>query len=143
MGTSGTKNAIDKHHIFPKNYLTGIGFDSDRDRNQIANFTYLDYATNIEIYNYVTALKQLDISYDQKLIFNRMKSGLESEKYIASLKSELDGAIIIVNDISCGVVPIDADVREWRECVGRVCAMLARSAERVIRIFCGLPQVIK
>ena len=29
------------------------------------------YATNIEIYNYVTALKQLDISYDQKLIFNR------------------------------------------------------------------------
>ena len=79
----------------------------------------------------------------EKLIFNRMKSGLESEKYIASLKSELDGAIIIVNDISWGVVPIDADVREGRECVGRVCAMLARSAERVIRIFCGLPQVIK
>ena len=49
LGSSGTKNAIDKHHIFPKNYLTGIGFSSDRDRNQIANFTYLDYATNIEI----------------------------------------------------------------------------------------------
>ena len=49
LGSSGTKNAIDKHHIFPKNYLTGIGFTSDRDRNQIANFTYLDYATNIEI----------------------------------------------------------------------------------------------
>ncbi len=49
LGASGTKNAIDKHHIFPKNYLTGIGFTSDRDRNQIANFTYLDYATNIDI----------------------------------------------------------------------------------------------
>ena len=49
LGASGTKNAIDRHHIFPKNYLTGIGFTSDRDRNQIANFTYLDYATNIEI----------------------------------------------------------------------------------------------
>ncbi len=49
LGSSGTKNAIDKHHIFPKNYLTGIGYSSDRDRNQIANFTYLDYATNIEI----------------------------------------------------------------------------------------------
>ena len=49
LGASGTKNAVDKHHIFPKNYLTGIGFTSDRDRNQIANFTYLDYATNIEI----------------------------------------------------------------------------------------------
>lgn len=49
LGSSGTKNAIDKHHIFPKNYLTKLGFDSDRDRNQNANFTYLDYATNIEI----------------------------------------------------------------------------------------------
>ena len=49
LGSSGTKNAIDRHHIFPKNYLSGIGFTSDRDRNQIANFTYLDYATNIEI----------------------------------------------------------------------------------------------
>ena len=49
LGSSGTKNAIDKHHIFPKHHLTSIGFDSDRDRNQIANFTYLDYATNIEI----------------------------------------------------------------------------------------------
>ena len=49
IGSSGTKNAIDKHHIFPKNYLKGIGFESDRDRNQIANFTYLDYATNIDI----------------------------------------------------------------------------------------------
>lgn len=49
IGASGKKNAIDKHHIFPKNYLTKIGYDNDRERNQIANFTYLDYNTNIEI----------------------------------------------------------------------------------------------
>lgn len=49
MGSSGSKSSIDKHHIFPKNYLTSIGFDNDRDRNQIANFTYIDYPTNIEI----------------------------------------------------------------------------------------------
>lgn len=48
-GASGDKKAIDKHHIFPKNYLTRIGYSSDRDRNQIANFTYLDYSTNIDI----------------------------------------------------------------------------------------------
>jgi hypothetical protein len=48
-GASGDKKAVDKHHIFPKNYLTGIGYTSDRDRNQIANFTYLDYNTNIDI----------------------------------------------------------------------------------------------
>ena len=35
--------------FFPKNYLTSIGIDSDRERNQIANYTYLDYQTNIAI----------------------------------------------------------------------------------------------
>lgn len=49
LGTSGEKNAIDKHHIFPKHYLEEIGYSDDRDRNQIANFTYLDYTTNIDI----------------------------------------------------------------------------------------------
>lgn len=49
LGTSGDKNSVDKHHIFPKHYLEKIGYSNDRDRNQIANFTYLDYATNIDI----------------------------------------------------------------------------------------------
>ena len=48
-GASGNKKAIDKHHIFPKHYLTEIGIDNDRYRNQVANFTYLDYNTNIDI----------------------------------------------------------------------------------------------
>lgn len=48
-GSSGTKNSIDRHHIFPKHYLEKLGITEDRERNQIANFTYLDYQTNIDI----------------------------------------------------------------------------------------------
>ena len=48
-GASGTKNSIDRHHIFPKHYLETIGYEDDRDRNQVANYTYIDYPTNIEI----------------------------------------------------------------------------------------------
>ena len=48
-GGSGKKKSIDKHHIFPKHYLTKQGIATDRERNQIANFTYLDYNTNIDI----------------------------------------------------------------------------------------------
>ena len=48
LGANGDKNSVDKHHIFPKHYLEKIGYDNDRDRNQIANFTYLDYTTNRE-----------------------------------------------------------------------------------------------
>lgn len=49
LGISGGKNSVDKHHIFPKHYLKKIGYGNNRDRNKIANFTYLDYTTNIDI----------------------------------------------------------------------------------------------
>ncbi len=49
LGSDGMKKSIDKHHIFPKQYLANIGISDDRDRNQLANFTYLDYNTNIDI----------------------------------------------------------------------------------------------
>ena len=45
--SSGT--AVLPHENIQKHYLTKIGYTSDRDRNQIANFTYLDYNTNIDI----------------------------------------------------------------------------------------------
>lgn len=43
------KSRLDKHHIFPKNYLKGIGIDSQTDQNQVANYIYIDYKTNISI----------------------------------------------------------------------------------------------
>ena len=49
VGASGGKSSIDIHHIYPKNYLSQIGIEDDRERNQIANYTFLDYSTNIDI----------------------------------------------------------------------------------------------
>lgn len=49
VGSSGTKSSIDIHHIFPKHHLAKMGIEDDRDRNQIANYTFLDYTTNIDI----------------------------------------------------------------------------------------------
>lgn len=48
-GTNGSKNTIDRHHIFPKHYLEVLGYMDNRDRNQVANYAYIDYATNIQI----------------------------------------------------------------------------------------------
>lgn len=45
--SSGTKKSIDKHHIFPDNYLKEQGLLSDRSNR--ANFTYVDYQNNIYI----------------------------------------------------------------------------------------------
>ena len=47
------KKRLEKHHIFPKNYLIeNYGFDKNKDKskiNQIANFTFLEFEENIEI----------------------------------------------------------------------------------------------
>lgn len=43
------KSRLDKHHIFPKNYLNKIGTTEQTEQNQVANYVYLDYKTNIVI----------------------------------------------------------------------------------------------
>ncbi len=52
-------------------------------------------------------------------------------------------SVLICCDIFCGVVPLGADMRAWREETGRLCIYLSREAEEVTRIFCGLPQRLK
>ena len=51
--------------------------------------------------------------------------------------------VLICRDISCGVVPMDPEVRAWREAVGRMLVQLSLRAETVTRLFCGLPQRLK
>jgi len=47
--SKGTKNALERHHLFPKEYLKKIGISDDRDRNQTANFAFIEWFDNIEI----------------------------------------------------------------------------------------------
>jgi len=51
--------------------------------------------------------------------------------------------IVICNDISCGVVPLDPVLRKWREAVGRSLAVLSCTSDEVVRLFCGIPTRIK
>ncbi|MFR6393894.1 MAG: bifunctional adenosylcobinamide kinase/adenosylcobinamide-phosphate guanylyltransferase [Oscillospiraceae bacterium] len=50
---------------------------------------------------------------------------------------------MICTDVSCGVVPMDRVQRLWREEVGRTVCALARRADSVTRVFCGLPLRLK
>ncbi|WP_134217743.1 hypothetical protein [Pelotomaculum sp. FP] len=45
----GSKSALERHHLFPKTYLARIGITDDRDRNQTANFAFIEWSDNIEI----------------------------------------------------------------------------------------------
>jgi len=51
--------------------------------------------------------------------------------------------IVIASETGGGVVPVDPAERSAREAAGRLSCLLARRAETVVRVVCGLPQVLK
>lgn len=46
---NANKSALERHHLFPKNYLSKMGIKDDRDRNQIANFALVEWDDNLHI----------------------------------------------------------------------------------------------
>ena len=51
--------------------------------------------------------------------------------------------VVIATEIGGGVVPMDAGERAAREAAGRLNCLLAERATAVIRVFCGIPLLIK
>lgn len=72
-----------------------------------------------------------------------LQQGAEPEKYFKAHKEQWQDSILICEDIFCGVVPMGAMQREWRQSTGRLCQYLAGEAQKVSRIFCGLEQKLK
>jgi adenosylcobinamide kinase / adenosylcobinamide-phosphate guanylyltransferase len=52
-------------------------------------------------------------------------------------------AIVILTDISRGIVPIDANLRKLRDTCGRVYQRLFAEASEVTKVWYGIPQNIK
>lgn len=73
----------------------------------------------------------------QKIVFSA--PALNAELLPALLSKK----VVICNEVGSGVVPIDKAERAAREATGRLCVELAEQAEKVIRICCGVPSVIK
>lgn len=51
--------------------------------------------------------------------------------------------VVIATEVGGGVVPVDKDERAAREAAGRLACLLAQRAEQVVRVFCGIPTVLK
>jgi hypothetical protein len=45
----GKKSGMERHHLFPKNYLKKMNITEIRDANQIANYALVEWSDNIEI----------------------------------------------------------------------------------------------
>ena len=51
--------------------------------------------------------------------------------------------IVIATEVGGGVIPVQAEQRRAREAAGRLSCLLAARADIVVRVCCGLPQLLK
>ncbi len=69
----------------------------------------------------------------------RTHDGTELDALLASRPD----VVLLCREVGCGVSPMDAADRVWRERVGRVCCSLAARADCVVRLCCGIPTILK
>lgn len=62
---------------------------------------------------------------------------------LPSLEELLSYEAVICDEVGCGVVPLERADRERREAIGRLCCALAREAQAVYRLQCGLAMRLK
>lgn len=92
--------------------------------------------------------KGIDVSakviYNLDQVFLHLtKEGIEAKEVLEAHIDALKDKIIIVNDISQGIVPVDPVLRAWREMTGRAMLYLAKESDEVYRVFCGIGEQIK
>ena len=86
--------------------------------------------------------KKVLCDMDQAFL-RHVREGKESREVLADHLKELKDKILIVNDISQGIVPMERELRDWREMTGRAMLYISKEADEVYRVFCGLGSKIK
>ncbi len=104
--------------------------------------------TDNQVFTCTDETSELDFSkkciyHVEKFSLYCTRNGIEAAQYFKDHRDEWADSVIICEDIFCGVVPIDAELRAWREMTGRLSIYLSNESESVTRVFCGLEQKLK
>ena len=87
------------------------------------------------------------IHHFHRLVRQELLAGHDVEKTVTERMMELAGAYqdvtVICDEIGNGIVPVDAFERDYREQTGRILIRLAKEADEVVRVLCGIGQKIK
>ena len=77
-------------------------------------------------------------------IRERLSKGEERERIEKEIFAMIgEDSVITADEIGCGVVPMEAFDREYREVTGRILSRVAAKADKVYRVFAGIPTCIK
>ncbi|MBQ9895286.1 MAG: bifunctional adenosylcobinamide kinase/adenosylcobinamide-phosphate guanylyltransferase [Ruminococcus sp.] len=83
------------------------------------------------VYNYHEFIKKL------------LRNGEDAVQCTTEICDNNNGLIVIMNEIGSGIIPLDREERSWREVAGRCGCIIAERSDEVIRMICGIPQMIK
>ena len=101
-----------------------------------------------------TAQGQLDIARTENpnaelfpdfhlLIRRLIENGKDVPASLQDFCLQHPDAVIVSDEIGCGIVPMDPIEREWRQTTGRALCMIAARSVQVTRVTCGIGQRIK
>jgi len=71
-----------------------------------------------------------------------MEAGLNPDAFTEQVCGK-EPRIVTLDEVGCGIVPMEKKERDYREAVGRAGQILAAQADEVYRIICGIPVRIK
>lgn len=70
-------------------------------------------------------------------------TGVSGQEALEQWFDRHEDAVIIFDDIFCGVVPAERELRAWREAAGRLLAFSAKRAQEILRVSCAIAQRLK
>ena len=85
-----------------------------------------------------------DVADDRAVLLDAHELARDEDCDIAALAARIaDGKkVVTFTEVGSGIVPIDAGERAWRERAGALARELAGKAQAVVRVTCGVPEVI-
>lgn len=83
------------------------------------------------------------IDHFQDWVKKQLKNEKDPKEQVLNCLEYQDQIIIICDEIGNGIVPMDAFERAYREETGRILIELAKRADEVVRVICGIGQKIK
>ena len=87
--------------------------------------------------------KIIIVNHLHEYIRDRMSDNKDPREEIFGLLDKYDDVIIISDEVGNGIVPADPFEREYRDTTGRILIEVAKRADTVVRVICGIGQIIK
>ncbi len=97
-----------------------------------------------ETFQKVEELYESHVITHFELVLKQLQDqNIDSKRFLEILRKENPQVVIIGTEVGMGILPLEKTDRDFREYVGRNYCIMAREAEEVWRVICGIGEQLK